>query len=122
MEQEKIHLIIEIPEFDGFNWTSMYSNLKIKGIESETPLIRLDNYLFEGKWISVINSSFFLSKKKKRDLKNHANKLKIRNIKDTKFISVIVNHLNSQIPSENCVGKKLRIYRISLCLKKTKIV
>ena len=122
MEHEKIPLILEIPEFEGFNWTSMYSNFKIKGIESENPLIRYDNYIFEGKWISVTNSRFFFSKKKKKiDSKNHEDKLRARKtqiIKNRKFTTVLVNLLNYQISHENCVIKKLRIYRISLCLKK----
>ena len=53
-------IFIEIPEFEKNGITSPIIFFNIFGINSEKPVVRLDNFLFEGKW-HIHNTSLFLA-------------------------------------------------------------
>lgn len=114
MNSSKNFIFLEIPEFEGLNWTSMFSKFKIKGIQSENPVIRLDNFLFQGRWvINKKSNQSFLSKKKKNNRQNQ----KIPRSKGNNLILKNLNDFYFSAPSEIFLRKKLRLSRVELCLK-----
>ncbi|AEA38760.1 hypothetical protein CPARA_1gp102 (nucleomorph) [Cryptomonas paramecium] len=64
IKKETKYLIIDVPELEKKNF--LFSNVifKIFGIESERPVLRLNNFLFESKWYIPTESFIFLKTKK----------------------------------------------------------
>jgi hypothetical protein len=115
MEKKQILIIIEIPEFESLILTDKFSTFKITGIETEKPIIRLDNFLFEGKWYYNKDPIFFFKKKEKSLLQSNFKNFLISNNKN-KFseqklkIFSLNDHKNLNLISH----KRLRLFRIPL--------
>jgi len=115
------YLKIEIPEFEDRNSCEKISYFKIYGIEKERPLIRINNYFFQGRWVKKQNFLIFTRKKieflnlisnSSSPLFKEKKKLKIKLIKLKK------NFKKNKGYSKNFfVSKKLRLYKIPLVVK-----
>jgi hypothetical protein len=115
------YLKIEIPEFEDRNSCEKISYFKIYGIEKERPLIRINNYFFQGRWVKKQNFLIFTRKKieflnlisnSSSPLFKEKKKLKIKLIKLKK------NYKKNKGYSKNFfVSKKLRLYKIPLVVK-----
>nr|UXY87632.1 hypothetical protein CcurKRNrm1_p102 [Cryptomonas curvata] len=118
----KEYVFLEIPEFQKNGIGNSVIFFKIFGINSERPIIRLDNTLFEGKWYNVNDSSFLLINKKKNQIDDCllnqflfiGNSFFIKN--SFKFNSKKTN--NFELLNVNCIKKRLRLYRIPLIVDK----
>lgn len=110
---------IEIPEFE--NREIIHKNIffKIIGLESERPLIRINNHFYEGKWVSGKNFIILPSKNTKVPELTIKSKC-IFFPKNTKKIKIktisIKKDRITQFPTSDYIitGKKLRLYRIPL--------
>jgi hypothetical protein len=116
MRKNSILVIIEIPEFEGLILTDKFSKFKIIGIETEKPIIRLDNYIFEGKWYYDSNSVFFFQKKETTFL-NWNQKIRPLIFSKSKYIKKKMGFFFFDNFNENLnffSNKRLRIFRIAL--------
>jgi len=120
MAFHKTYVILEIPEFKGMNLTNKFNKIKITGIETEKPIVRLDNFVFQGKWYSSNNSIFYSIYKNPENIKIKKEKffsfleLKSKNKKNSKFLSNL-SHSNQ---FGFFLKKRLRLFRISMGLFK----
>ena len=114
------YILLEIPEFEKNIIASSVVFFNIFGINSEKPVVRLDNFLFEGKWYYYNSSSFFFSNKKK-SYKNSCNNNHsfftgnsfFRN--SSNDLNFIKNN-NFKLLNVNCIKKRLRLFRIPLVI------
>ena len=116
------HFKIEIPEFEGRKTTYSHLFLKIFGIESERPLIRINNDFYHGKWILEKNYIIFNSKNTKTsDIINKPTYSCFQiNGKKTKMKKMLVkkNQKARNLYSGDIIAcKKLRLYRIPMIAK-----
>lgn len=123
MEEDSIFLTIEIPELEGIIVIDKFTNFRISGIITENPVVRLDNYIFEGKWFYSTDSIFCFPKKKKNlietGIKNFSNdfldKIEFKQFQkkfrviDLKNFHVSLNFLSN---------KRLRLHRVPLLFQK----
>ncbi|ABW97900.1 hypothetical protein HAN_1g55 (nucleomorph) [Hemiselmis andersenii] len=120
MIPEKIYVILEIPEFKGMNVADKFKKIKITGLETEKPIVRIDNFVFQGKWYFNNNSIFFSFSKNVEKINEDRKKffslfrLKRKNKNKSSFVS--------KLGFSNQLGfflkKRLRLYRLSLGLLK----
>jgi hypothetical protein len=100
----KKHFSLEIPEFEGFYLTDDIYIFRIYGIESEKPIVRINQFLFEGKWIFLQFMPIILSE---RYLGNNDDELQKKSKKQCKISKLCLNDEK----------KVLRLYRIPLLIK-----
>ena len=113
-------VLLEIPEFEKNVIASSIILFNIVGIQSERPIVRLDNFLFEGKWYNYNSSSFYFSNKKKDYEKNYnsnhfffiGNSFFTTSLSNFKFIK----SNNFDLLNINCIKKRLRLFRIPLII------
>lgn len=98
-------IFIEFPEFEGHFIDESLKILKIYNIESEKPLVRFNNLIFQGKWVFIPYSKFVLYIKNKK-LRNKNNLIKL--IRHS-YIKKNFLKINKKI---------LFLYRIPLTIKK----
>jgi hypothetical protein len=118
---KKFFIFVEIPEFEGFFLDEKVKVMRLYGVESEKPLLRLNNFLFEGKWIFFLYRPMLFSKqienKKERKIRKNfiLNFLK----KNDKFTENVFFKKNFKIDKNifSIEKKILRFYRIPLLIK-----
>lgn len=113
---------IEIPELENREVTHKKVSFKIFGLESERPLIRMNNYFYQGKWVFGKNFIIFQSKNTKLSEFTIKSNFFVfpKNKKKTKIKTIAIdkNQLNwSPSPKYIITSKKLRLYRIPLLVK-----
>ncbi|AFP65414.1 hypothetical protein CMESO_241 (nucleomorph) [Chroomonas mesostigmatica CCMP1168] len=123
MNKNQIYLTIEIPEFDEITFTEKFTFIRITGIESEKPILRLNNYLFEGKWFHSPASTFVFSKEKINLFQSEKKTFSIDFFCDKKLKNLQQKFkiLNSEFLSEPFgffLYKRLRLHRIPLVFLK----
>nr|UXY88131.1 hypothetical protein Cry52Nrm1_p107 [Cryptomonas curvata] len=117
---ESQFIFIEIPEFEKNGITSPIIFFNIFGINSEKPVIRLDNLLFEGKWYNC-NNSLILGMTNKSITKNDSYSPQFFFIGSSFFTNDSTDYNkvklnNFQLMNVNCIKKSLRLYRIPLLI------
>jgi hypothetical protein len=117
---ESQFIFIEIPEFEKNGMTSPIIFFNIFGINSEKPIIRLDNFLFEGKWHNY-STSLFLGMTNKTNTKNSSYSPQFFFMGNSFFTNESTNYNkvklnNFQLMNINCIKKSLRLYRIPLLI------
>jgi hypothetical protein len=108
------YLKIEIPEFEDRNSSEKIGYFRIYGIEKERPLIRINNYFFQGRWVKKKNFVIFTRKKIEflNCISNSSSPLfKEKKKFKIKLIKLKKNNTNSK---NFFVSKKLRLYKIPL--------
>jgi len=105
---KKFFIFLEIPEFEGFFLDEKIKAMRLYGLDSEKPLLRLNNFLFEGKWIFFLYNPILFS----RHIEN-------KKMNKKKFISNVFIKKYFKIDKHRfSVEKKiLRFYRIPLLIK-----
>lgn len=110
---------IEIPELE--NREIIHKNIffNIIGLESERPLIRINNHFYQGKWVSGKNFIILPSKNTKVPELTIKSRYFFfpKNTKKTKIKKISINKDRiTQCPTSEyiIIGKKLRLYRIPL--------
>jgi len=122
-----IHYVeFEIPELEDREMVGRSFFLKIHGIEYERPLIRINNKLYEGKW--VLKNSYFVFSKENTKLPslqvNIDRTLFEKNPKIKVKIIELKKNLNSKkiYSNSSICSKKLKLYRIPLTLNSKLII
>jgi len=107
-------IVMEIPEFESNEFHKKFSFFKIYGMESEKPIVRMNEYIFEGKWFFSSSSPFYFTSKqfyefgkKKFYLMNHRNN---KNSPENRNLS------KCQISKiqKSLLQKRLRLHRLPL--------
>jgi len=114
-------LVIEIPEFEGNENHENFSSFKIYGIESEKPVVRINENIFEGKWFSPSTFSLFFTEKKNLSSDNFLKEKIIyepdkKNYGKFKKLKILNKHKALKI-YQSLLPKRLRLYRLPLCIK-----
>jgi hypothetical protein len=118
-EEEIQYIILEIPEYETSGTPSSIFYFNIYGINSEKPLIRLDNFIFEGKWYNCSNSPNLFSSCIQEKIEKICNtNLFVLSensscLLDSTKLSIIQISQFETIPI-NFVKKRLRLHRIPL--------
>jgi len=120
MVLDNTYIVLEIPEFRGMNLTDKIKKIKITGFETEKPIVRLDNYVFQGKWYLNTNSIFFSISKniEKINEKTFLSILKLKNKSKNKKKSKFFSKSGFLNQFGFFLKKRLRLYRLSLGLLK----
>ena len=124
MKNNNSYITVEIPEFKGMDYTNVFKKFHIKGIETESPVIRLDNYIFEGKWVSDPNLFFLNSQYKslhtERNMKSSL-LLELTGVKNTFKPTKFLKRINLFNQSSIFSHKKIRLYRIPMDVSDVKM-
>jgi hypothetical protein len=112
----KEYVFLEIPEFQKKGIGNSFIYFKILGLNSERPIVRLDNSLFEGKWYNFNSSSFLFSNKKIIKINNYFLNQFLFTKNSASYNSKKIN--NFELLKINCIKKRLRLYRIPLNIDK----
>jgi hypothetical protein len=115
------YLKIEIPEFEDRNSNEKIGYFKIYGIEKERPLIRINNYFYQGRWVKKKNFVIFTRKKiefLKLISNSNSSLFKEKKKFKIKLIKLKKNFKKNNTDSKNFFSsKKLRLYKIPLVIK-----
>jgi len=116
---KKFFIFVEIPEFEGFFLDEKVKAMRLYGVESEKPLLRLNNFLFEGKWIFFLYKPLLFSKQieknKKKIKKNFILNFAKKNEKFTSNV-FLKKYFKSDKNIFSIEKKTLRFYRIPLLI------
>jgi hypothetical protein len=117
---KKFFIFVEIPEFEGFFLNERVKVIRLYGVESEKPLLRLNNFLFEGKWVFFLYKPLLFSKQIEKNKKRKIRRKIILNFveKNEKFTSKVFfkKYLKSDKNIFSIEKKILRFYRIPLLI------
>ncbi|KAL9649000.1 hypothetical protein ABK040_008379 [Willaertia magna] len=78
-EYDDIHLVFDISDFNQIE-NLMFHNYSIIGIETEKPIVKIDNFIFEGKFENLIVDTAILVHEKKPEVITTKRILKLHRI------------------------------------------
>nr|UXY86723.1 general transcription factor 3C polypeptide 6 [Cryptomonas paramecium] len=114
VKKETKYLIIDIPELEKKNF--LFSNIifKIFGIESEKPILRLNNFLFESKWYIPTENFIFLKTKKSDNFCNFSCSIEQKSFLSSSEFFNYYSYKSKQYSKQKktFIRKCLRLYRI----------
>ena len=115
-------LLLEIPEFEKNEFPEKIYSFNILGLNSEKPIVRIDNMLFEGKWYICIDSSlFFIQKLTPLNYYECSPFFQLtfffntRKKKQSSFRKIKINYWRNL--NNKFIKKRLRLHRIPLLIE-----